>query len=392
MSEEIISLPERVNNLTYLKYKDYIAEINDTHKQYHDKKLRLELAGILTDIVLLIFLVLVDFGGSVSAVFNLDTSYSIIGTAIQIILLIFILFSKSFLIGYLAEKIEQDYDFSTLTMKKWIKRQFKALFLIILIAGGAIIGIYKFIDMFPESWWIYTFLAYFIFFAIIQFLFPILIVPMFFKLNPFPKGELREKMENLANSMGIKFKDIYLWSLSDATKKVNAAVMGFGSSIRIVLGDTLVKEFRDDEIEIVMCHEIAHQKHRDIYRQFIFNGIISMISFIIIFQASEYFVEVFAYGTFSNPATIPVFVMLFLLIQQCISVLSMSFSRSREKAADLAALQHINNIEIYESAFTRLAKTSMSYPDPSTWEVLFLYSHPPIRDRIAYAKKVVKQE
>ena len=98
------------------------------------------------------------------------------------------------------------------------------------------------------------------------------------KIEPLKIGDTRKTVENIANQMNLQYKDIYLLKMSQMTTKANAAVMGFGKTIRIVLGDTLVNTFRKDEIEVVMAHEIAHQKNKDVYRGILFGGIISLIS------------------------------------------------------------------------------------------------------------------
>jgi hypothetical protein len=39
---------------------------------------------------------------------------------------------------------------------------------------------------------------------------------------------------------------------------------------------------------------------------------------------------------------------------------------------------------------TRLANQNLADADPAPWEVLLLYSHPPIRDRVAAAQEFTR--
>ena len=59
---------------------------------------------------------------------------------------------------------------------------------------------------------------------------------------------------------------VFEWRLSDKTKKANAALAGIGQTRRIIISDTLLAEHSDDEIEVILAHELAHHVHRDIWK------------------------------------------------------------------------------------------------------------------------------
>ena len=62
------------------------------------------------------------------------------------------------------------------------------------------------------------------------------------------------------------------WSASTSgrssahTKKANAALAGIGRTRRILLSDTLLADYSDDEIEVVLAHELSHHVHHDLWR------------------------------------------------------------------------------------------------------------------------------
>jgi STE24 endopeptidase len=241
----------------------------------------------------------------------------------------------------------------------------------------------------PTYWWLYAFLGYFVFAGILQSLSPYLL-SLFTKIESLPNGSVRSTVENLANNLNLEYKDIYLWKISQTSTKANAAVTGFGSSLRIILGDTLVKNFRSDEIEIVMAHEIAHQQHKDIYRGILFTGILALIAFYLIDLSFEWAIKSLNFHSKADPASIGYVIVSLLLIMEILGILQLWHIRSREKAADLAAIKHLPNYQVYESAFARLGKQNLAYPKPSRLEVILRYSHPPIKDRIKYAKEVLQ--
>ena len=59
---------------------------------------------------------------------------------------------------------------------------------------------------------------------------------------------------------------VFEWVLSGHTRKANAALAGLGRTRRILLSDTLLADYSDDEIEVVLAHELAHHVHRDLWR------------------------------------------------------------------------------------------------------------------------------
>src|SRR3989441_6117510 len=56
---------------------------------------------------------------------------------------------------------------------------------------------------------------------------------------------------------------VHVVQSSVKSSRSNAALAGAGRTRRIVLTDTLLKTHGPDEIETILAHELAHQKHRD---------------------------------------------------------------------------------------------------------------------------------
>ncbi|MEK6674610.1 MAG: M48 family metallopeptidase [Planctomycetota bacterium] len=73
-------------------------------------------------------------------------------------------------------------------------------------------------------------------------------------------GELRGRLEGLCDRIGLRVRDILVWS-SDGLM-INAAVMGIFPSLRyVLLSDALLKTMTTDQIEAVFGHEAGHVKH-----------------------------------------------------------------------------------------------------------------------------------
>ena len=87
---------------------------------------------------------------------------------------------------------------------------------------------------------------------------PYVLVPIFYKLRPLEPGPVTERIEAVFAQAGARRPLINSIDLSARTTAANAAVIGMGSSRRVVLGDTLLATFGLDEVASVVAHELGH--------------------------------------------------------------------------------------------------------------------------------------
>jgi len=90
-----------------------------------------------------------------------------------------------------------------------------------------------------------------------------------------PKGELRDRLEELCRRTRLRYRQILVWESEGVM--VNAAVMGlFGPLRYILLSDGLLEMMEDKKIEAVFGHEVGHIKYRHIQYYLLF-AILSML-------------------------------------------------------------------------------------------------------------------
>ena len=92
---------------------------------------------------------------------------------------------------------------------------------------------------------------------------PVVLLPLFLRSEPLPPGPLRDVADDLVVRSRLRVRDVRLLRLSEKTTASNAAVVGFGPTRRILLGDTLEGL---DETGAVLAHELGHHAHRDLLR------------------------------------------------------------------------------------------------------------------------------
>ena len=111
---------------------------------------------------------------------------------------------------------------------------------------------------------------------------------------------------------------VYEWTLSDRTKKANAALTGMGNTRRILLSDTLLAEYSDDEIEVILAHELAHHVHQDIWTSVVFDMALTFAGFFAAHLALQWAVPFFGLQGIADPAGMPMLLLTAGAIGLCV--------------------------------------------------------------------------
>lgn len=118
----------------------------------------------------------------------------------------------------------------------------------------------------PRAWWAALGIAVAVLAFVMSTLTPVLIEPLFQRTEPLRDATLRAQVLDLAHRAGVQADDVRVNDASARTTAANAYVSGLGDSRRIVLYDTLVRDFPDDQIRMVVAHELTHVQRRHILK------------------------------------------------------------------------------------------------------------------------------
>ena len=124
---------------------------------------------------------------------------------------------------------------------------------------------------------------------------PVIILPLFYKITPLDNEVLKERILVLSKDAGLKVDNVYKFDMSKNTKKANAAFAGLGKTKRILLGDTLLDNYSDDEIETVIAHELGHYKKKHIIKNIFVGTVSSFLMFFLIAQLHFYSLSIFGF-------------------------------------------------------------------------------------------------
>jgi STE24 endopeptidase len=104
---------------------------------------------------------------------------------------------------------------------------------------------------------------------------PIVIEPLFNSFEPLPRGELRSEVLDLARRAEVDVGEVYVMDASKRTTGANAYVAGLGRTKRVVLYDTLLRDFTRAEVRLVVAHELGHVHHSDVPRGLLWLAIVA---------------------------------------------------------------------------------------------------------------------
>ena len=124
----------------------------------------------------------------------------------------------------------------------------------------------------PIGWWLPAGAVFALLIVGLANLAPVLLLPLFYSVKPLERESLRVRLLALAERAGARVLGAYEWGLAAKTKKANAALVGLGGTRRILVSDTMLAEYSDEEIEVVLAHELAHHVHGDIWKGIVFEA------------------------------------------------------------------------------------------------------------------------
>jgi STE24 endopeptidase len=284
--------------------------------------------------------------------------------------------------------LEHKVGLSNESFGAWVLDQLKSLALNLLLGVAILDVLYFLLRRAGQWWWIGAGLFFLLFGVVLSALFPVLILPLFYKLQPLENEPLRQKLTALAQRVGAKVLGVYRMGMSEKTKKANAAFAGLGSTKRIILGDTLLDKFAEDEIEVVMAHEMAHYQHGDITRMIAWGTMTTFIGLKVADLGLHWGMKhVFQFSNVWDIEAFPLLALCLFVFGLMVMPLNNAFSRSREWKADATALELTMNRDAFIRAMRKLAEQNLADLSPHPVIEFLLHDHPSLARRIAWAER-----
>ena len=360
----------------------------DKATRYHRLRRRASILGTALAALLLLLLLLTG----ASAVLR-DAAASVAGGSFTLTIIIYTaaaaLASELLqlpLAFYLGVTLERRYGLSTQTTPRWWLDQAKGALLGLVFGAGVAVLVLWLLRWMPDWWWIAAAAALSLLMVVLAHLAPVLLLPIFYDFVPLDRPALRDRLIALAERAGARVLGVFEWRLGDRTRKANAALTGIGRTRRILLSDTLLADHSDDEIEVILAHELAHHVHRDIWSGIALETGLMTLGLFLADRAVEAAVGRFGLTGKADPAVIPLLVLAGGAVSLALLPLANAVSRAHERRADRYALEMTGNSAAFVSAMKRLGAQNLAEERPSRLVEWLFYTHPPIAARLQAAE------
>ena len=253
----------------------------------------------------------------------------------------------------------------------------------------------------PRTWWVPGAAIVFAFGVGTIYASPVVIDPLFNKFES-ARPSVRSDVLNLARRAQVSVGEVLESDASKRTTAANAYVTGIGQTKRVVLYDNLVDNFKRDERQLVVAHELAHVKHEDIRTGLLYLLLIAPVGMWAIAVVTRELDPGNAMlpghspgaspgewtpGRPPGPQTIPALAAAIAMVVTPIGIVSNQLSRGFESHADSEALRLTNDPDAAIAFQKRIALRNISDPDPPKMVSFLFGTHPTTVDRIGIAEQ-----
>uniref|UniRef100_A0AC35TIM8 CAAX prenyl protease n=1 Tax=Rhabditophanes sp. KR3021 TaxID=114890 RepID=A0AC35TIM8_9BILA len=318
--------------------------------------------------------------------------------------------------------VEEKHGFNKQTLPFFIKDKIKGL----AVSFALMTPIMAAIIYIIENTGSYLFFYAWVFVSIIVFLlmtiYPEFIAPLFDKYTSLPAGELKSKIEALADSVSYPLAKLFVVQGSKRSSHSNCYCYGFGKNKRIVIFDTLLsneeneklenilnaekkdkvrseeeiklaekekedrkgKGMSNDEVVAVLGHELGHWA----LMHTVINLVVMEVNMFFLFYVFAYFYQwsaiYEAFGFNSEPTIIGLIIVFQYVMapyNEIVEFLMTWYTRKMEFQADEYSF-NLGYGDLLCSSLIKLGKDNLSLPIDDELYSSFHHSHPSIPQRI----------
>jgi STE24 endopeptidase len=281
-------------------------------------------------------------------------------------------------------------------MWDWSKGEF--LNIVFSVVGALIL--FAVIRKAPKTWWLYFWFVSIPLILFLVLIYPWVIDPMFNKFVPLQETnpQLVTAIAKLTERAGepIPPERMFLMQASEKTNQINAYVTGLGASKRVVIWDNTIKKMTPDEVLSVVGHELGHYVLGHVVKGIALSIFGTLVALFLMYHALQWALQRWgaAWGVHgqSDWAALPVLMLILGVVIFLSEPIQNGISRSFEHAADVYGLEVTHGIvpnaqETAAQSFQVMGELDLADPNPPGIITFWLYSHPPLADRLKFAHK-----
>lgn len=170
--------------------------------------------------------------------------------------------------------------------------------------------------------------------------------------------------------------DVREWSTESASG-ASALVTGVGRTGHVWLSPDMARDWADDEIAVVVAHELSHHAHHDVARKVALDATLWGVA---LWSAAR------VATADSDLAALPLVTVVAGAVWMLARPVRMAQSRAHERRADRFALELTGDVEAFSRALRRLGEQHLAEERPSRLTRWFFHRHPTVAERLAAAR------
>ncbi len=210
---------------------------------------------------------------------------------------------------------------------------------------------------------------------------PVVIEPLFSRVQPLPDRELAAEISGLGQRLGVRVDHVDVADASRRTTAANAYVAGLGPTRRVVLYDTLLDgRFTRPEILSVTAHELGHVSRHHVWKGVAWFALFALVGVGVVGLLLE------RRGGLADPTLVPLALLLAFVFFLVTLPAQNAVSRRYEAEADWLSLTATDDPDGMVALQVQLARAGLVDPTPPAWSRLLLGTHPTVIERVAMAK------
>jgi STE24 endopeptidase len=204
--------------------------------------------------------------------------------------------------------------------------------------------------------------------------------------TPLDRGRLAKRLAGLARQAGVAVASIDVLP-SGAPKDATAFVAGIGRTRRIFISPELLRDWTDDEIAVVVAHELGHHARHDLWRAATLTAATSLTALGAADAALRALGPALGLGGPANLQSWPLIAVVAGAVWMAATPVRHAQSRRHERKADEFALRLTGETDAFAAAIRRLGARHLAEERPTAMTRWLFHRHPPVAERLALANR-----
>ncbi|HEU4948622.1 MAG TPA: M48 family metalloprotease [Kribbella sp.] len=283
----------------------------------------------------------------------------------------------------MAERVLRRWGLSTQDWGMWSRDRAVGWLLATLALVVVVLGLVACAKRWRRWWWVPAAISAAVLVLGVSFAYPILVEPRFNEFTSMAPGPQRDELMHLAAEDGVPVRDVLVADASKRTTTLNAYVSGFGSTRRLVVYDTLLKDAPPAQVRLVVAHELGHAAEGDVLHGTLIGALGAALAVVAL--------RLLLGARIADPRRTATLLALIALGTTLAAPVQNLVSRRIEARADLHSLRLTDDPTDFIDMQHRLSVTNLAGLEPSRWRYLMFASHPTPPERIAMGRAWAKQ-